>query len=248
MKLLLVFVVIVVCFGVYMGFTRYQNDKANEVTPKNTMKSEVLPEDDTSQKKIAVQELLGVPDGAVEYSVDAAASKIEWSSEKKLIEWKHNGTVAIKSGVLYKSTDAEKGDMVTGRIIVDMTTLTNLDKGGPNETLVKHLKSADFFDVETYPEAMLDFTASVDPAATAESGAPWQATGTMTIHGKSNPVEFVVNAEESADGLVVGTTSLVIDRSKYDVKFGSESFFQGLGDNIIRDDIPLTITLTARKV
>ncbi len=247
MKLLLVLIVVAVCFGAYIGYSRYLKNKVGDAPPKNTVKNELLPEDDTSQKKIAVKEFLGVPSDAVEYAVDAAASKIEWSSEKKLIDWKHNGTVAIKSGVLYKSTDKEKGDMVTGRIIVDMTTLTNLDKGGPNVTLVKHLKSPDFFNVETYPEAMLDFTATVDSSATVQSGTPWQATGTMTIHGKSNPVDFIVEAQESANGLVIGTTSLVIDRSKYDVKFGSESFFQGLGDNIIRDEIPLTITLTAKK-
>lgn len=206
-----------------------------------------LPEDDTAQKEMARQEMLKVPAGAVKYTVDVKASKIEWSSEKKLIDWKHNGTVQIESGALYKSTDKEKGDSVIGYIVVDMDTLTNLDKGGGNETLIKHLKSSDFFDVKTYPLATIQFTATPDPAATVEKGTPWSATGTMTIHGKTNPIDFSVVSEESADGLVIGTTSLVIDRSKYEVKFGSESFFQGLGDNIIRDEIPLTITLTAKK-
>ena len=70
-----------------------------------------LPEDDTAQKEMARQEMLKVPAGAVKYTVDVKASKIEWSSEKKLIDWKHNGTVQIESGALYKSTDKE---MVNG--------------------------------------------------------------------------------------------------------------------------------------
>jgi polyisoprenoid-binding protein YceI len=206
-----------------------------------------LPEDDTAQKEIARQEMLKVPAGAVKYIVDAKASKIEWSSEKKLIDWKHNGTINIESGVLYKSSDKEKGDSVIGYIVVDMDTMTNLDHGGVNETLIRHLKSPDFFDVKTYPVAILKFTATPDPTATVEKGDPWYATGTMTIHGKTNPVDFIVGADESTDGQVTGTTSLVIDRSKYDVKFGSESFFKGLGDAVIKNEIPLTITLTAKK-
>ena len=249
MRIFIVLAIIAVMgFGVYklvinrLGYINTMNTQNNhKVTPTT------LPEDDTAQKEMARQEMLKVPAGAVKYEVDPKASKIEWSSEKKLIDWKHNGTINIESGVLYKSSDKEKGDSVIGYIVVDMDTMTNLDHGGVNETLIRHLKSPDFFDVKTYPVAILKFTATQDPTATVKSGTPWHATGTLTIHGKMNPVDFIVGAEESADGQVTGTTSLVIDRSKYDVKFGSESFFKGLGDAVIKNEIPLTITLTAKK-
>lgn len=259
MKTFVILVVVaLVGFGVYkvvVNNLKYKNTmntqnkhQVDDSFLKEKAKQEnTLPEDDTYEKEMARQEMLRVPDGAIKYEVDPKASKIEWSSEKKLIDWKHNGTIDVRLGSLYKSTGKENGDSVTGYVVVDMDTMTNLDHGGANDTLLNHLKSPDFFDVKTYPDAELKFTATPDPTATVKRGAPWYATGTLTIHGKTNPVDFYVGAEESTDGLVIGTTSLVIDRSKFDVKFGSESFFKGLGDAVIKNEIPLTITLTAKK-
>ena len=36
---------------------------------------------------------------------------------------------------------------------------------------------------------------------------------------------------------------IVIDRSKFDVKYGSGSFFDNLGDNMIYDDFTLDVNL-----
>jgi polyisoprenoid-binding protein YceI len=259
MKTFVILVVVaLVGFGVYkvvVNNLKYKNTmntqnkhQVDDSFLKEKAKQEnTLPEDDTYEKEMARQEMLKVPTGAVKYIVDAKASKIEWSSEKKLIDWKHNGTINIESGVLYKSTNKEKSESVIGYIVVDMDTMTNLDHGGVNETLIRHLKSPDFFDVKTYPLATIQFTASPDPTATMEKGTPWYATGALTMHGKTNPIDFYMGVEESTDGLVISTTSLVIDRSMYEIKFGSESFFKGLGDAVIKNEIPLTITLTAKK-
>ncbi len=249
--------VVIIGFGVYKVVTRFGNKSAvntqnmyqvdDSYLKEKAKQYNTRREDDTYQKEMARLGMLGVPEGAIKYEVDPKASKIEWASEKKLIDWKHNGTVQIESGSLYKSTGKDGVEIVMGYVAVDMDTMTNLDHGGANETLIKHLKSSDFFDVKTYPVAIVKFSATPDPTAAVKNGSPWKATGTLTIRGKTNPVDFTVVSEESADGLVIGTSSLVIDRSKYDVKFGSESFFQGLGDNIIKDEIPLTITLTAKR-
>ncbi len=190
-----------------------------------------------------------VPEGAITYTVDPSTSKIEWSSEKKLIvDWKHNGTVSIKSGELYKVIDPIKGDSVVGKVIVDMNTIVGLDANS-NEKLIGHLKSPDFFDVATYPTATLEFTAVADTTNTLSKGTAYKATGTLTVRGKTNPVEFSVMADETPEGMVTGTTDLVIDRSKFDVKFGSSAFFslEKLGNNLIVDEIPLKITLSAKK-
>lgn len=193
---------------------------------------------------------MNVPPGAIKYAVDPSASKIEWSSEKKLIDWKHNGTVAIKSGDLYKVTDSTKGDSVMGMVIVDMNSIVGLDANS-NPKLIGHLKSPDFFDVATYPTATLQFTAVPETpgSVTDKSTTSYKATGMLTIHGKSNPVEFTVTSEETPTGMVTGTTDLVVDRTKYDVKFGSQAFFslEKLGNNLIVDEIPLKITLSAKK-
>lgn len=188
------------------------------------------------------------PADAVKYMADPSLSKIEWSSEKKLIDWKHNGTVAVKSGELYKVMDPVKGDSVMGKVVVDMNTIVGLDTNS-NEKLVGHLKSPDFFDVATYPTATLEFTAVADATNILSKGTAYKATGTLTVRGKTNPVEFSVVAQETPEGIVTGTTDLVIDRSKFDIKFGSAAFFslEKLGNNLIVDEIPLKITLIVLK-
>lgn len=205
------------------------------------------PDTGVKQEPKKVDTAMTVPPGAVKYAVDPTASTLEWSSEKKLIDWKHNGTVAVKTGELYAIKDEAKGDKIMGHIVIDMNSLTNLD-GGANEKLIGHLKSADFFDVATYPEAMIDFTAAIDPAMTVEAGTgtPYKATGTMTIRGKSNPVEFGFNALDGAT-TISATTELVIDRSKYGIAFGSETIAGAVGDKIIKDEIPLRVTIVAKK-
>ncbi|MEI7652991.1 MAG: YceI family protein [bacterium] len=199
-----------------------------------------------------VESAMKVPEGAITYTVDPSTSKIEWSSEKKLIvDWKHNGTVAIKSGELYKVIDPIKGDSVMGKVVIDMDSIVALDNLA-NAKLIGHLKSPDFFDVATYPTATLEFTAVPDTPTevTDKTGATYTATGMLTVRGKTNPITFTVTSEETPEGMVTGTTDLVIDRSKFDIKFGSQSFFSldELKKNLIPDEVPLKITLSAKKV
>ena len=47
--------------------------------------------------------------------------------------------------------------------------------------------------------------------------------------------------------LVKATAEIELDRSEFDVKYGSGSFFDGLGDKLIYDDFNLTIELVASK-
>jgi polyisoprenoid-binding protein YceI len=187
-------------------------------------------------------------EGTTRYMANIQESKIEWSSEKKLVEWKHNGTVQIQSGEIVRTMEKDVVK-ISGRIIVDMGTLINLDGGKPNEALIKHLKSPDFFDVEKYPTATLAFTAMPDPAAAVEKGfIGWKAEGQMTIKGKTNPITFTAVSTENTDAIIMATSSLTINRAQYEVKFGSESFFKNLGDKVIKDEIPLKVTIYAKKV
>ena len=63
--------------------------------------------------------------------------------------------------------------------------------------------------------------------------------GELTIKGITHPINFSItlNSENNA------TAMLVFDRSKYDVRFRSGSFFDELGDKLILDDIKLEVAL-----
>jgi len=161
--------------------------------------------------------------------VDIQKSSIEWLGKK--VGGQHTGNIQLKSGYI----ELVKGEIAAGNFIVDMTSITNTDlkDEGYNQKLVGHLKSDDFFGVEAYPVAVFDVTESTkfkDGTATI--------TGDITIKGKTESISFEV--------VRVGneyTASLKIDRSKFDVRFGSPSFFNNLGDNAIDDIFTLNIKL-----
>ena len=96
-----------------------------------------------------------------------------------------------------------------------------------------HLKSDDFFGVETHPTAKLVFT---DVKASGKNS--YEVTGDLTIKGITKPVTFDVSVYGSK-----ATATMKVDRSLYDVKYGSGAFFDNLGDKTIYDEFDLVVDL-----
>ena len=169
------------------------------------------------------------PENGVESTpINAAKSEILWKGQK--VTGTHTGTVAVKSGKL----DLNNGKLVGGKVVVDMTSITNADLEGEwNGKLVGHLKSDDFFGVATYPEAIF----TIQRAAEAANGE-YTVTGDLTIKGKTNPIKFKAYLNDG-----IATAKIIVDRSKYDVRYGSGSFFDNLGDKTIYDEFELEIKL-----
>jgi len=166
---------------------------------------------------------------AQKLEVNSKASSIEWVGKKVVSQ--HHGNIQFKSGYLELKDDRiEAGDLV-----VDMTTITNADieNENRNQRLVGHLKSDDFFGVEEYPVAY--FTVS---QSSKFSEGKATLSGNITIKGKTEPITFeVVRTGNEYNA------NLDLDRSKFDVRFGSDSFFENLGDNAIDDIFTLEIKL-----
>jgi polyisoprenoid-binding protein YceI len=165
--------------------------------------------------------------------VDTKKSHVKWEGSK-IGDKKHNGTIQIKSSAL--SFD-EKG--LAGSFELDMGTIVNLDIADPtwNQKLVGHLSSPDFFDVPKFPTSKLLLKSS-----SAKEAGLWVVQADLTIKGKTNPVELLVKIEKEIP--MVASTSITIDRSKWDVKYGSGSFFKGLGDKLIHDEIKFQILIS----
>jgi polyisoprenoid-binding protein YceI len=101
---------------------------------------------------------------------------------------------------------------------------------------VGHLKSDDFFSVEQYPTSSLVITGSsrfINDRATV--------TGRLTIKGKTEPVTFETTRKDGTYSASFG-----VDRSKFDVRYGSDSFFDNLGDKAIDNVFTLDIQLVMR--
>jgi polyisoprenoid-binding protein YceI len=175
------------------------------------------------------------PDETVTYTVDKTSSTIIWTGSK-ITGGSHSGSVAIQSGEFSFSN----GIMKEGSFIIDMTTIECTDlSGGKKSKLEGHLKSADFFGVEKYKTAQLKIT-------TGElHGDHMHTTGDLTIKDITQPVNLEVTFSKT-DGLFTASADITIDRTKYDVKYGSGSFFDNLGDKAINDDITFKVNLTGK--
>ena len=172
-----------------------------------------------------------------EVMVDVEKSEVTWTGKK--VTGSHNGTVKLKKGSLMMEDGMLKG----GSFTIDMTSITNVDMAGSDGQgkLEGHLKSADFFNTEEYPEATLNITEVVHRGTEGS----FKVVGDLTIKGITKPVKF--NTQISADGAMrVATADITVDRSEYDVRYGSGSFFDNLGDKTIYDEFELNVKLVLK--
>ena len=163
-----------------------------------------------------------------EMSVDVEKSKVTWKGYK--VTGEHEGTINLKSGVLMFDGKTLTG----GKFEMDMTSINTTDlEGDYKGKLDGHLKSADFFGVEKHPTAKFEITKAVG------SGNTYKVTGDLTIKNITNPVTFEMTVNGNT-----ASAQLKIDRAKYDVRYGSGSFFDNLGDKTIYDEFDLNVNLS----
>ncbi len=167
------------------------------------------------------------------YVVDTGASTLAWKANKVLAG--HTGLVAIKSGELMISN----GQLAPSEIVIDMATITS-DEG--IDPLVKHLKSADFFNVEEYPEARL----AIKSSTLGDGPGEYIVSGDLTIKGITRPIDFRAQANMEENRLLA-RAEIIIDRTNWDIKYRSGKFFQDLGDNLISDEVSFVINLSTSK-
>lgn len=160
--------------------------------------------------------------------VKTKESKVTWKAYK--VTGSHTGTVDLKEGALMFDGDKLTG----GEFVVNMASLISTDLEGEYKgKLEGHLKSDDFFGVETHPTSKLVFT-----KVKASGKNSYEVTGDLTIKGITKPVTFDVSIYGSK-----ATATLKVDRAEYDVRYGSGSFFDNLGDKTIYDEFDLVVDL-----
>ena len=172
--------------------------------------------------------------------IDATKSTAKWHAEK--VTGKHDGTVKVSGGTII--VDGAK--LVGGTIEVDMTSIDDLDMQGEyHDKLVGHLKSDDFFSVANHPKAILVIKKA--EAIKDKKGAEnMTITADLTIKGITKGITFpaIVIIKK---GEVTANADLNIDRTKYDIKYGSKSFIEGIGDKAINDEFNLKVRVVAVK-
>ncbi|NNC82603.1 MAG: sodium-translocating pyrophosphatase [Flavobacteriales bacterium] len=151
----------------------------------------------------------------------------------------HSGTIQGKKG----EVRVEEG-VISGTVVLDMTTLQATDQSDEKNTkLTGHLKSDDFFAVDEYPEASFE----IEPIAIDEgvNSNSINGKGVLTLRGKSDREGFEGYLTKTDGGYLL-EAKMTFDRSKYDVKYGSGSFFEDLGDDMISDEIGVKVIMSLR--
>lgn len=229
---------------IFLGLTSFaQSDKeiiqsSEKITETNEETKQLATDEKTTQPATDKKE--------ISCEISPESSRISWTAFKPLGE--HTGEISVKSGNLIFVDTLLTG----GEIIVDMTsiTCTDIEDEENNAKLVGHLKSADFFDVDTFNTAKLVIKKVIpygtfDTKYDASTGQVYKAVADLTIKAITKEVKFKVNLYKynTGNGSVSGTTRIEIDRSDFDVKYGSGSFFDNLGDKVIYDEFRLDVSV-----
>jgi polyisoprenoid-binding protein YceI len=180
---------------------------------------------------------------ATTYKIDPAQSNMTWNGKK--VTGEHNGTVKISQGEIL----VNKNQVVGGNVLVDMNSIVDLDitDAEYNKKLIGHLKSDDFFSTEKHPTATFKVN-SVTPIKGAKAGAAnYNVNGNLTIKGITKPVTFPAVVNVQGNTITAKSDAITLDRTKWDIRYGSKSFFANIGDKAIHDDFTVQFNLVAKK-
>ena len=163
-------------------------------------------------------------------NVNKTASSIAWLAKK--VTGEHNGTVGISAGAL----NVNGNKLIGGNFTIDLKTIKALDITDPgyNQKFIGHITSGDFFEIEKFPTASFVIT----------KVAGNQVTGNLTVKGITKSITFPAEIAVKG-GKVTAKANITIDRTDFNIKYGSKKFFDSIGDKAIYDDFALTVSLVS---
>jgi polyisoprenoid-binding protein YceI len=180
--------------------------------------------------------------GGKTLTVDVAASGIDWYGHKPFVEnYGHGGTLAISEGTV----GVENGALVSGTFTLDMNSIVCTDEALPQEKkdyLVGHLKSAEFFAVDSFATAVFEIT----NVTTQEGEYNSLIAGNLTLRGVTNNIQFPANVTVADSVVTLTAPQFNIDRKQWGVMYASTSIVDLAKDNLISDDLGIKINVTAK--
>lgn len=163
-------------------------------------------------------------------------SKVLWEGKK--VTGAHNGDVKLKSGQMV--FDEKK--LTGGTVEIDLASITcdDIKDAEYNKKFIEHMKSDDFFSVKTYPTAKFEIT----KVSKSKKKDTYDVTGNLTMKGKTNAVSFPMTVMMK-DNKTMANAEIKIDRTLWDIRYGSGKFFASLGDKMIDDQFTIKFNVVA---
>lgn len=178
------------------------------------------------------------------YRVDTEKSVVEWSGRN--INNRHHGRVAISGGEIVVTN----GRPASGHFVLDMNSITNLDlqDEGWRGMLQRHLKSEDFFDVERYPRATFELCGAALISGATPGTPNAELAGLLTIKETARSICFPAMIAPQADGTLKAQAALDLDRTLWNVSYGSGKLYERLGMHLVNDLISIELFIVTRGV
>ncbi len=172
------------------------------------------------------------------YQVNIGASVVGWTGRNQ--NNKHYGTFLLKSGHL-----VIQGRSITGKLVVDMQSIKNINLTGDKlqPVLIAHLKSDDFFLTRVFPTAtfVIDKGEIVDePYVTCTNST---LKGSLTLRGVTKNLDFSATITPREEGRLGLEAHFDLDRTRWNVIYGSSRFFEHLGMHTVFDQISIELRL-----
>ena len=187
--------------------------------------------EEAKTEEVVVEEVV-VEDVSGDFIINPDASSFEWLGTK--VTGEHTGTIDLAEGYF----TLNNGALESGVAVIDMSTIkvTDIEDEEMNAKLYGHLTTEDFFAIESFPTAKLNVTSTEGNLA----------KGTLEIKSIVQPIEFEYTLNETESDVTLSGT-LVVDRTLYEIQYGSGKFFDNLGDKTISDEFELTFKAVASK-
>lgn len=192
----------------------------------NKMESESM--DSNTMEADNMQESTNELPNSGMFQLNTEESVIHWHGEK-IVGNSHDGTIKLSNGMI----ELQDKNLVRGMFVIDMTTIK--DSEG-SDMLEKHLKSQDFFDVEKYPESKIILKDII------KKDTMYQVIGDLTILDTTHEIVFPPEIKFDGQNVMVNA-EFSIDRTKWNIIYGSGSFFKEMGDGAIRNEINYELDL-----
>jgi polyisoprenoid-binding protein YceI len=142
-----------------------------------------------------------------------------------------------------------KGSPLSGSFVLDMSTITNLDlqDEGWRGLLHRHLKSEDFFDVERYPTATFELRSAAAIAGATPGTPNMEIAGSLTVKGTTRSICFPAMIAAQEDGSIKAHAAFDLDRTLWNVCYGSGKLYERLGMHLVNDLISIELFIVAQE-
>ena len=130
-----------------------------------------------------------------------------------------------------------------------MTTIKNKSLAGDElqPVLIAHLQSDDFFFTKRFPKATFSIREAhlrADPYV----GAPnLDVEGELTLRGITANLGFPATASQIAPGVLIARAQFDLDRTRWNIIYGSSRFFEHLGMHLVFDAISIELKIVANR-